>query len=132
MNALPTVLTRWHELLESADPSGLQALLADDVVFRSPAVHTPQEGKAIVFAYLSSAMTVLTAESFEYVDQWVRERSAILEFVAVVDGLQVHGIDMIEWNDDDLITKFTVMVRPLKALNALVARMVEQLQKQSS
>lgn len=132
MNALPTVLTRWHELLESADPSGLQALLADDVVFRSPAVHTPQEGKAIVLVYLSAAMTVLTAESFEYVDQWVRERSAILEFVAVVDGLQVHGIDMIEWNDDDLITKFTVMVRPLKALNALVARMGEQLQRQSS
>lgn len=132
MTTLPTVVTRWHQLITSHDPSGLDTLIGDDAVFRSPAVHTPQEGKAKVIAYLSAAMTVLNAESFDYVDEWVRDQSAILEFVALIDGLQVHGIDMIEWNDDDLITKFTVMVRPLKGLNALILRMGEQLQKEST
>ena len=50
---------RLAPIAESRDPAGLADLLADDVVFRSPAVHTPQEGKAITTAYLSAAVVVL-------------------------------------------------------------------------
>jgi hypothetical protein len=62
-----------------------------------------------------------------YHDEWVRERDAVLRFTTEVDGLQVEGVDLITWDDDGLISGFTVMIRPLKALNAIVARMGEEL-----
>ncbi len=53
----------------------------------------------------------------------------MLEFEAEVDGLIVNGVDMIWWNEAGQIIRFTVMVRPLKALNGLVARMAAELQR---
>lgn len=122
----PAPVVAWHAVAQSRDPAGLDALLADDVVFRSPAVHTPQEGRAITTAYLAAALVVL-GPSLTYVDEWWGEGSAVLEFTAVVDGLTVHGVDMLRWGDDGLLTSFTVMVRPMKGLHALVAAMGAQL-----
>ena len=106
----------------------LEAILAEDVVFRSPAVHTPQEGKALTTAYLAAAMVVL-GPGLRYVDEWYGEHSAVLEFESVVDGLTVHGVDMLRWGEDDRLTSFTVMVRPMKGLHALVAAMSAQLSR---
>ena len=131
MSERPAVIARWHEIIETSDLTGLAALLADDAVFRSPAVHTPQEGKAKTFAYLAAAFDVLGPE-LEYVDEWIRDSSAILEFATVVDGLQVRGIDRIEWNEDGQITDFTVYVRPRKALDAVIGKMAEALQNPAS
>jgi hypothetical protein len=121
-------LKRWHELVESRDPSRLPGLIAEDAVFRSPAVHTPQQGRDLVTAYLAGAIMVLGPE-LAYHDEWTRERDAVLRFTTVVDDLQVEGVDMITWDDDGQIVAFTVMIRPLKALNAIVARMGEELAK---
>lgn len=126
MNARPAPVAAWHEVAASRDPAGLDALLADDVVFRSPAVHTPQQGKAITTAYLRAAMVVL-GPGLTYLDEWYGEGSAVLEFTSVVDGLTVHGVDMLRWGDDGLLTSFTVMVRPMKGLHALVAAMGAEL-----
>ncbi|HEX2894771.1 MAG TPA: nuclear transport factor 2 family protein [Marmoricola sp.] len=123
-----TGLARWHELVRARDSAVLPELVADDAVFRSPAVHTPQAGRDLVVAYLAAAMVVLGPELI-YHDEWVRERDAVLRFTTEVDGLQVEGIDMIRWDDDGQISEFTVMIRPLKALNAIVARMGEELAK---
>ena len=121
-------LARWHELVESRDPARLPALIAEDAVFRSPAVHTPQEGRELVTAYLAGAIQVL-GPTLTYHDEWVRERDAVLRFTSELDGLQIEGVDMITWDDDGQIVGFTVMLRPLKALNAVVARMGEELAK---
>jgi hypothetical protein len=121
-------LQRWHELVESRDASLLPGLIAEDAVFRSPAVHTPQEGRDLVAAYLAGAIVVLGPE-LTYHDEWVREHDAVLRFTTVVDGLQVEGVDMITWDDHGQIVQFTVMIRPLKALNAIVARMGAELAK---
>ncbi len=129
IHALPDVpapIAAWHRLAESRDASGLDALLAEDCVFRSPAVHTPQEGKALTTAYLSAAVVVL-GPTLRYVEEWYAERSAVLEFEAEVDGLTVHGVDMIRWDDQDRITSFTVMVRPHKGLEALMGAMLVEL-----
>src|SRR4051812_17808363 len=121
-------LKRWHEMIAGRDPSGLPEIIAEDAVFRSPAVHTPQEGRDLVAAYLGGAMVVL-GPGLTYHDEWVRERDAVLRFTTEVDGLEVEGIDLISWDDDGRITEFTVMIRPLKALNAVVGRMAEELAK---
>ena len=122
----PETLNRWHQVVETQDPALLDDLLADDAVFRSPAVHTPQEGKELTTTYLRAALMVL-GPTFAYQHQWYDDSSAILEFTAELDGLTVHGIDMIRWGDDGRITEFTVMVRPYKALQKLMELMLAQL-----
>lgn len=124
-----SVIARWHEHVERGDPALLDELIAEDCVFQSPAVHSPQAGKAITLKYLRAAMAVLNGPGFRYLDQWVLADKAVLEFEAQVDGLVVNGVDMIWWNEAGQITRFKVMVRPLKALNALVARMAAELQR---
>jgi hypothetical protein len=119
-------LERWHEVVESRDAARLPAIIAGNAVFRSPAVHTPQEGRDLVTAYLAGALTVL-GPGLRYHDEWTRERDAVLRFTTEVDGLQIEGVDLITWDDDGQIAEFTVMIRPLKALNAVVARMGEEL-----
>lgn len=119
-------LVRWHSLLESRDPSGLGEMIAEDAVFRSPAVHTPQQGRDMVHLYLGCAINVLGPD-LTYRDEWTRERDAILEFHTVVDGLEISGIDRITWDDEGRITDFTVMIRPVKALNKVIEKMSEEI-----
>lgn len=122
----PTI-ERWHQLVKSRDAAALDALLADDVEFLSPVVHTPQVGRAITRAYLTAALGVLNNDSFHYEGQWIGADSAVLEFACTVDGIQINGVDMIHWNAAGQITRFKVMVRPLKAIQKLHERMAQAL-----
>ncbi len=122
-------LATWHEVVASRDMALLATLLADDVVFHSPVVHTPQRGKAITLLYLQGAMHVLNTAQFRYVREVAGPRDAVLEFVTEIDGLHVNGIDLLHWNEAGQIDDFKVMVRPLKAINALHQKMGELLQR---
>ncbi len=115
-------LAAWHEVVERRDPALLVPLLADDVVFLSPVVHTPQRGRELTAIYLSGALHVLGA-GFRYVREVVDGDSAVLEFVTEVDGLHVHGVDLIRFDEHGQIASFTVMLRPLKALLAVQQQM---------
>lgn len=124
----PPTIRAWHALVADPTPQGLRDLLAADVTFRSPAVHTPQEGADRTFAYLWAALAVLGPE-LTYHRQWFGEDSAVLEFTTTIDGLDVHGVDMVTWDGTGAITDFTVMARPLRGLQALIAAMGAELQK---
>jgi hypothetical protein len=124
----PPVIQRWIDIIDNGCTDGLEALLAENAVFYSPAVFTPQEGRATTLAYLTAAVKVLGGSNFRYVGQWFADRSAVLEFVADLDGIHVNGVDVIQWNDDGEIVEFKVMLRPLKALQAVMAAMAAQLQ----
>ena len=121
-------LAAWHRIVHDRDGIGIPALLADDVVFHSPVVHTPQLGKRITTHYLMAAMQVFFNPTFHYVREVVGERDAVLEFETVVDGITVNGVDMVSWNEHGLITSFKVMVRPLKAIQVIHERMAAMLQ----
>ena len=124
------VIERWHAFLAGGhNPEALDALLADDVVFYSPAVFSPQEGRAKTAMYLNAAAKVFAGTDFRYVGEWFAERSAVLEFAATLDGIYVNGVDMITWNEDGRIDSFKVMIRPFKGLQAIMPRMAEQLQQ---
>lgn len=123
------VLKTWHHLLRERNAAALPALLAEDAVFHSPVVHTPQRGRAITAAYLGAALKVLGNDSFRYVREIVGTHDAVLEFETTIDGIVINGVDLIRWNDQDQITDFKVMVRPLKAINLLHQLMAAQLQK---
>ena len=126
----PGPVERWHAVARSRDPAGLADLLADDVVFRSPAVHTPQEGRALTTAYLAAAIAVL-GPSLRYVREWYADDSAVLEFRAELDGVVVHGVDMLTWREDGRLVDFTVMVRPFKGLTRLMELMAAELERQA-
>ncbi len=122
-------LARWHAYMEGeSDPALLAALLAEDAVFHSPVVHTPQIGKPIAMAYLVAASHVLGNETFRYVRELVDGNEMMLEFVTELDGITINGVDIIRWNEEGTISDFKVMVRPLKAINKVWEMMAAQLE----
>ena len=126
---MSSVIERWHKVVEAQDPRGLADLLADEVVFHSPVVHTPQVGKPITTLYLSAAFKTLNEPGhFKYLREVVDGNNAVLEFQTEIDGITINGIDMIQWNDEGKIVDFKVMVRPLKAVNAIHAAMGRMLE----
>jgi hypothetical protein len=129
---IESVVERWHQYLRGELPGGLDELLADDVVFYSPIVYTPQEGKAITKLYLEAAAMTLPGEApasggggggFRYTKQVMSGDTAVLEFETTVEGKYVNGVDIIRCDDDGRIVEFRVMVRPLQAVNIVHEQM---------
>jgi hypothetical protein len=107
------------------DHEAAMATIADEVVFRSPAVHKPYEGKEMVDQILRLVATVF--ENFRYTNEWRDGRTTILFFEANVGDRDLQGIDILEENEDGLIERFTVMIRPLSGLQAVAAKMAARL-----
>ncbi len=127
------VLPPWHAYMAGGgDPQALRDLLAEDAVFHSPVVHTPQQGRDKVFAYLHAASHVLGGDDFRYLREIAAGDQACLEFQSSLDGIQINGVDIITWNDDGKISDFKVMVRPLKAINKVWEKMGEMLAAQAN
>ena len=126
MTASP--LEAWLHLVASKDATGVDLLLAQDVVFHSPVADTPQTGKGITRQYLAAVFDIFSRHSFHYVREVIGERDAVLEFVVEIDGVSVNGVDMIRWNDAGQIVDFKVMLRPLQAINLIHRKMAALLQ----
>lgn len=113
------------EAVLAGDHDAALATIADDVEFRSPAVYKPYKGKEQVDGILRLVATVF--ENFRYVDEWRDGRTTILFFEASVGERELQGIDILEENEDGLVERFTVMIRPLSGLQAVAATMAERL-----
>lgn len=137
------VIDRWHRHLRGELPGGLDELLADDVVFYSPIVYTPQEGKAITKLYLEAAGQTLPGDEpsggldaaaggggggFRYTKKVLAGDTAVLEFETSVKGKYVNGVDIIRCNDEGKIVEFRVMIRPLQAVNLVHEQMAAMLE----
>jgi hypothetical protein len=130
MSKLP--IDAWHQLISERNVAALDEVLADDVVFHSPVVHSPQNGKQLAKMYLSAAIVVLGNSDFAYVREVVGESDAVLEFTCEINGTHINGVDMIHWNADGKIDDFKVMIRPLKAVNLLHGLMNQMLGQMGS
>jgi len=126
---IENTIAAWHRLIKEKDAAGLDDILAENVVFHSPVVHTPQAGKPITTLYLTAALYVFNNDSFQYLREVISGNNAVLEFQTVIDGITINGVDMITWGEDGRITEFKVMLRPLKAVNLIHKMMGEMLQK---
>jgi hypothetical protein len=134
-------IQKWHDHTRGNFPGGLDELLADDVVFYSPVVFTPQKGKDLTKLYLMAAGNTfggdeaknsgdLKESSFRYTKEVLTGNQAILEFETKIEGKYVNGVDIITFNDDGRISEFKVMIRPLQAVNIIhmqMQRMLEEL-----
>ena len=105
----------------AGDEDAALATIADDVVFRSPAVYRAYEGKAAVEMVLRAVATVF--ENFSYTNEWRDGATTILFFEANVGDRELQGVDILEENAAGEIEKFTVMIRPLSGLQAVAQAM---------
>lgn len=114
--------------VEARDFEGAVALLADDVVFRSPIVFRPYEGREVVGMILHAVSRVFEDLRYEREIGAEGARDHALVFKAKVGDREVHGCDFVHVDDDGLIDDFTVMVRPLSAAMALAEAMQAELE----
>jgi len=147
---IETTLEKWEAIIQGKGGDDQNALLddllADDVVFLSPVVFTPQKGKAVTKLYLGAAGATLGGDDndkkssepsgdgnkqdgFRYIKKIVSGNHATLEFETTMGGKYVNGVDIITCNDEGRITEFKVMIRPLQAVNAVHAAMGAMLKK---
>ena len=107
------------------DMVAAEALLAEDVVFRSPAVFKPYQGRTATMVILRSVLTI--ADDFRYTRSFTDDDGAghVLVFEASVGGKAIEGADFLRIGESGLIEDFRVMLRPLSGLNSVVARMGE-------
>ena len=109
----------------AADLTALAGLLHPDVTFNSPAVFQPYRGRAAVLRVLTAATQ--TIEDFAYTGETHGSGVDVLRFRGRVGRYQLEGVDIVTTDGDGQITDVTVMVRPLRGLEALVAAMQQAL-----
>lgn len=116
----------FRRAVERGDLPALAACFAGDATFHSPAVFEAHEGRDSVMAVLGAVVQVF--EDFRYGGTFVGDDGReILEFHTRVGDKQVQGIDLLTFDESGLVTDLTVMLRPLRGLEAAVAAIGEQL-----
>lgn len=126
---------RFRAAVEKRDLAALDGLFTEDVRLYSPVKFTPFEGRPMVLGLFG--VLLRTFEGFRYIGHFdgsaetstdgVQAPSEILLFRANVNGKQIHGIDLLQFDEAGLIKEFTVMVRPQSAVQALGAAVLEGL-----
>ena len=115
-----------REAIEAKDVDALSPLLAANVVFRSPAVYRPYQGRDAVVALLRIVAEVF--EDFRYASEWRDGATTILFFETRVGDRELQGVDILEHDAEGLVERFTVMIRPLSGLQALAAAVASRLE----
>jgi SnoaL-like protein len=119
---------RFAGAIAASDPEGLKASLAEDVVFRSPVVFRPYEGKELVGTVLTEgAMNVFS--DFRYIQRFEDGDAAALVFEARVGDREVQGLDLLRFDGDGLVTELTVMVRPMSGVRAVAEAMGREFER---
>lgn len=130
-------IKKWHDHIKGEFPGGLDELLADDVIFYSPIVFSPQNGKELTTLYLMAAGNTfggdkakdgtLEESSFKYTKEILEGSQAMLEFETQIDGKYINGVDIITFNESGKISEFKVMIRPLQAVQIIHEQMQKML-----
>ncbi|WP_327414659.1 nuclear transport factor 2 family protein [Streptomyces sp. NBC_01233] len=118
---------RFRAAVEKHDAAALEDLFTEDIRLYSPVKFTPFEGRPMVLGLFGVLLRIF--EDFRYVGHFegtaetstdgTEAPSAILAFRATVDGKQIHGIDLLQFDEAGRVKEFTVMVRPRSAVQAL-------------
>ncbi|HWN26475.1 MAG TPA: nuclear transport factor 2 family protein [Actinomycetospora sp.] len=118
-------MTTFRAAVEAGDMDAAVALLAQDVEFHSPVVHSPYRGRDAVAPILHAVAQVF--EDFRYVTEVGNGDDHVLVFRAHVGDRELEGVDLLHHDASGAIDRLTVMIRPLSALQAVAAAMRERL-----
>lgn len=120
--AVQQTLDGWHRFVETRSADVLRPLFAETTVFRSPFVHLPIPGRDASLLILTTVIRIF--ENFRYHRAFVAgSHDVALEFSANIGELDLKGVDLIKFNAAGDMIEFEVMIRPMKALQALSAQM---------
>jgi SnoaL-like domain len=115
----------FRQAIEQRDTAALLQTLAPDVVFHSPIVHAPYDGRDAVASVLRAVLHVFA--DFRYVAEYSAPNGHVLQFQTRVGERQLEGVDILTFDDAGLVREFTVMVRPYSAATALRETMAARL-----
>jgi hypothetical protein len=121
---------RFREAAEAKDFSAIDELFAEDVVFRSPVVYKPYEGRDAVAMLLGAVAQVL--EDFRYTDHVETGDAAALAFSARVGDRELDGIDFLHFDSEGRVDRMSVYVRPMSGVHALAEAMQRRLAETAS
>lgn len=119
------LLDRWHKIVFDRDWANLQDFLAEDVIFYSPVLWKPWNGRTAAWLILTSVAEIF--EDFQYHRELVDGNNWALEFSARIGDFSLKGIDLIQINAADQIANFEVFIRPMNGLQALREQMAKRL-----
>src|SRR3981189_3533210 len=124
-------LDGWHRFVASGDQDLLASLLSEHIVFHSPFLQSPIPGRAATLLVLTTVVQIF--ENFRYHRTFVAgPHDVALEFAANIGKWQLKGIDLIKFNEAGEMIDFEVMIRPIKALQALGEEMGSRIGPQLS
>jgi hypothetical protein len=118
----------FRSAIEAQDIEAALALLAQDVVFRSPVVFKPYRGREAVAPLLLAVSRVFEDFRYECEIGAPDAREHALVFSARVGDRKLDGCDFLHTDEHGLIDDFCVMVRPLSGALALAEAMRAQLE----
>ncbi|MFE1175847.1 nuclear transport factor 2 family protein [Streptomyces sp. NPDC058773] len=124
-----TTADRFRAAVEARELDAVEELFTEDIRLYSPVKFTPFEGRPMVLGLFG--VLLRTFEDFRYVGELSGSAqtaagadggsadSTVLIFRATVNGKEIHGIDLLQFDEAGRIKEFTVMVRPQSAVHAL-------------
>ena len=121
---------RFRAAAEAKDFSAIDQLFAEQVVFRSPVVYKPYEGREVVAMLLGAVVQVF--EDFRYTDQVESGDAAALAFSARVGERELDGVDYLHFDSEGRVDRMAVYVRPMSGVNALAEAMQRKLEEASA
>lgn len=118
---------KFRAAAEAKDFSAIDELFTEDVVFRSPVVFKPYEGRDAVAMLLGAVSQVF--EDFRYTDQIETGDSGALFFSARVGERELDGLDYLHFDSEGRIDRMSVYVRPMSGMHALAEAMQRKLEE---
>lgn len=113
--------TSYSQALAAFDQEAILASLSDEVTIRVAVHDEPLRGKdtaSFLFGVLTRELT-----PFELTEEIVEGDKSIVLFETSLRGQRAHGLNVVKYQPDGLVTELTVFFRPLAAMQ-LVADVI--------
>ncbi|MDM0117454.1 hypothetical protein QTI66_35650 [Variovorax sp. J22R133] len=110
----------------TATPAQVSTLLADNVVFKSPILIRPIEGRDVIAAIFAQSSS--TRGSGAYTAEFKLDaRTTFLRWEGTMDGHKIESLEVIVDNEQGLIEERTIALRPYPAVKLFRDAMHESL-----
>jgi hypothetical protein len=98
-----------------ATPAQVSELLAENIVFKSPILVRPIEGREVIAAIFAQSSS--TRGSGTYTAEFkLDERTTFLRWEGTMDGHKIESLEVIVDNEQGLIVERTIALRPYPAV----------------
>jgi hypothetical protein len=116
-------MIEFRRAVEARELDRVGELFTDDVVLHSPIAFKPYQGRETVATIISLVASILQDFAFQREIGAESDDDHALVFGARIGDLSIQGCDFIHTDANGLIDELTVMMRPLRAVQAFETQM---------